>query len=149
MKVSDILRHKAATGAATGGAAVVTIAPGAPVTELLAALAEYGIGALIVVDGDTAVGIASERDVVRRLHERGAALLDATVAEIMTSPLLSCSSHDLVESIAAMMTERRVRHMPVIDDGELVGIVTIGDVVLSRTRQLEQDRRQLERYIAG
>jgi CBS domain-containing protein len=149
MKVSDILRHKAATGADTGGAAVVTIAPGAALTELLAALAEYKIGALIVVEDDTAVGIASERDVVRRLNERGAALLGATVAEIMTSPLLSCSSHDLVDSVAETMTERRIRHMPVIDDGKLVGIVTIGDVVLSRTRQLEQDRRQLEQYITG
>jgi CBS domain-containing protein len=149
MKVSDILRHKSAIGVGTGGATVVTIAPGAPLTELLDMLAEYNIGALIVVDGDTAVGIVSERDVVRRLNERGAALLDATVAEIMTSPVLSCSSHDLVESVAATMTERRVRHMPVIDDGKLVGIVTIGDVVLSRTRQLEQDRRQLEQYITG
>ena len=149
MKVSDILRHKAAIGAATGGAKVVTIAPDAPVTDLLAALAEYKIGALIVVDGETAVGIASERDVVRRLNERGAALLDATIGEVMTSPVLSCSSHDLVDSVAATMTERRVRHMPVIDDGKLVGIVTIGDVVLSRTRQLEQDRRQLEQYITG
>jgi CBS domain-containing protein len=149
MKVSDILRHKAATGAAAGGETVVTIAPDAPLTELLAALAEYKIGALIVVDGDTAVGIASERDVVVHLNERGAALLDATVAEVMTSTLLSCSSHDLVDSVAATMTERRVRHMPVIDDGKLVGIVTIGDVVLSRTRQLEQDRKQLEQYITG
>jgi len=149
MNVSDILRHKAATGAATGGATVVKIAPGAPLTELLAALAEYKIGALIVVDGDSAVGIASERDVVRRLNDRGAAVLEATVAEIMTSPVLSCSSHDLVDSVAATMTERRIRHMPVIDDGKLVGIVTIGDVVLSRTRQLEQDRRQLEQYISG
>ena len=149
MRVSDILGHKVAAGAAAGGATVVTIAPGAPLTELLAALAEYKIGALVVVDGDTAVGIASERDVVRRLNERGAALLDATVAEVMTSPLLSCSSHELVESVAATMTERRIRHMPVIDDGKLVGIVTIGDVVLSRTRQLEEDRRQLEHYITG
>jgi len=149
MKVSDILRHKVATGVATGGAAVVTIAPDAPLTELLGALAEYNIGALIVVDGDTAVGIASERDVVRRLNERGAALLGDTVAEVMTSPLLSCSAHDPVDSVAATMTERRIRHMPVLDDGSLVGIVTIGDVVLSRTRQLEQDRSQLEQYITG
>jgi CBS domain-containing protein len=149
MNVSDVLRHKAAVGPAAGGATVVTIAPGAPLTELLAALAEYKIGALVVVDGDVAVGIVSERDVVRHLNERGAALLDATVAEVMTAPVHSCSSHDLVETVAATMTERRIRHMPVIDDGKLVGIVTIGDVVLSRTRELEQDRRQLEHYITG
>jgi CBS domain-containing protein len=149
MRVSDILHHKTVTGVPTSGAKVVTIAPGAPVTELLAALAEYGIGALIVVDGATVVGIVSERDVVRRLNDRGAAVLDATVAEIMTSPVLSCSSHDLVDAVATSMTESRIRHMPVIDDGKLEGIVTIGDVVLSRTRQLEQDRRQLEQYITG
>lgn len=146
MKISDILRHKAT---ASGSAAVVTIAPGAPVTALLAELAEHKIGALVVVDGDTVVGIVSERDVVRRLNERGAAILEATVGEIMTSPVLSCTSRDSVDSVATTMTESRIRHMPVIGNGTLDGIVTIGDVVLSRTRQLEQDRRQLEQYITG
>ena len=149
MKVSDIIHHKTVTVATTGGPTVVTIAPGAAVTEVLARLAEHKIGALVVVDGATVVGIVSERDVVRRLNDRGAAVLDATVAEIMTSPILSCSPHDLVETVANIMTERRIRHMPVIDQGKLAGIVTIGDVVLSRTRQLEQDRRQLEQYITG
>ena len=149
MKISDILRHKATTSATTAGATVVTIGPDGAVTALLAALAEHRIGALVVVDGDTVVGIVSERDVVRRLNDHGAAILDATVADIMTSPVLSCSSHDSVDSVAAAMTERRIRHMPVIDDGRLDGIVTIGDVVLSRTRQLEQDRNQLEQYITG
>ena len=148
MRISDILRHKATTS--TGSSAtVVTITPSGAVTELLAALAEHSIGALVVVDGDTVVGIVSERDVVRRLNDRGAAILDATVADIMTSPVLSCSSQDSVEGVASTMTERRIRHMPVIDDGTLEGIVTIGDVVLSRTRQLEQDRHQLEQYITG
>lgn len=145
MKISDILRHKSKTA----GPSVVTIAPTGAVTELLAALAEHRIGALVVVDADAVVGIVSERDVVRRLNDRGAAVLEATVADIMTSPVLSCSSQDSVESVAATMTERRIRHMPVIDDGTLDGIVTIGDVVLSRSRQLEQDRNQLEQYITG
>ena len=145
MKISDILRHESGTGVPS----VVTIAPTGSVTELLAALAEHGIGALIVVDADAVVGIVSERDVVRRLNDRGAAILEATVADIMTSPVLSCSSEDSVDSVAATMTERRIRHMPVIDDGTLDGIVTIGDVVLNRSRQLEQDRNQLEQYITG
>lgn len=145
MKISDILRHKATTS----GATVVTIAPTGPVKDLLAALAEHNIGALVVVDGDTVVGIVSERDIVRRLNDRGASILDAAIADIMTSPVLSCSSKDSVDSVAATMTERRIRHMPVIDDGTLDGIVTIGDVVLSRTHQLEQDRSQLEQYITG
>ncbi|MDT4944342.1 MAG: hypothetical protein QOH14_1075 [Pseudonocardiales bacterium] len=145
MKISDILRHKADTS----GSTVVTIAPTGAVTELLAQLAEHNIGALVVVEGSGVVGIVSERDVVRRLNERGASILEATVADIMTSTVVSCSSQDSVDSVAATMTERRIRHMPVIDDGELTGIVTIGDVVLSRTRQLEQDRSQLEHYITG
>jgi CBS domain-containing protein len=145
MKISDILRHKATTS----GSAVVTIAPTGAVTELLAQLAEHKIGALVVLDGDAVGGIVSERDVVRRLNERGAAILEATVADIMTTDVVSCSSHDSVDSVAETMTERRIRHMPVIDAGALIGIVTIGDVVSSRMRQLEQDRGQLEQYITG
>jgi CBS domain-containing protein len=146
MNISDILRHKATTR----GVAVVTIEPGGTVKELLATLAEYSIGALVVVgEAGQVVGIVSERDIVRRLDEHGASILDGTVADIMTTPVLSCGSQDSVDSVAATMTERRIRHMPVIDDGTLDGIVTIGDVVLSRTRQLEQDRSQLEQYIPG
>jgi CBS domain-containing protein len=149
MNISDILRHKATAGAANKGAPVVTIGPSGAVKDLLAKLAEHGIGALVVVDGPKVVGIVSERDIVRRLNDPGASILDGTVADIMTSPVLSCTSQDSVDSVAATMTERRIRHMPVIDDGKLDGIVTIGDVVLNRTRQLEQDRSQLEQYITG
>jgi CBS domain-containing protein len=141
VKISDILRHK--------GAAVVTIAPTETVTALLAALAAHNVGALVVLDGDRVVGVVSERDVVRRLAEHGPSLLDAAVAQIMTTDVFACSSKDSVDSIAATMTERRVRHMPVIDDDTMVGIVSIGDVVLSRIRQLETDRGQLEQYIVG
>lgn len=76
-------------------------------------------------------------------------MLEAEVGEIMSTSVVSCSSKDTVDSIAATMTERRIRHMPVIDDGQLVGIVSIGDVVSSRIRQLETDRGQLEQYIVG
>ncbi len=141
MKISDILRHK--------GSDVVTAAPGDPVKALLAMLSRHNIGALLVCEGDRVAGIVSERDVVRRLHERGAAVLDSTVGDIMTTEVVSCSAGDTVDSVAETMTERRIRHMPVIDGGALVGIVTIGDVVLSRTRQLEQDRSRLEQYITG
>jgi CBS domain-containing protein len=148
VNISDILRHKSAdTGA--GGGAVVTTAPGETVTALLAALAEHNVGALVVCQDDKVVGIVSERDVVRRIAERGAEVLDATVEQIMSTTVVSCSSKDAVDSIAETMTERRIRHMPVIDDGRLVGIISIGDVVSSRIRQLEIDRGQLEQYIAG
>jgi CBS domain-containing protein len=145
LKISDILRHKNATSRA----AVVTIAPSDTVSELVAALAEHNVGALIAVDGDRVVGIVSERDVVRRIAEQGPAVLDAAVESIMTTSVVSCSSGDAVDSIAETMTERRIRHMPVIDDNELVGVISIGDVVSSRIRQLETDRGQLEQYISG
>jgi CBS domain-containing protein len=141
MKISDILRHK--------GATVATIEPGSSVTDLLATLAEHNIGALVVADSGIVIGIASERDIVRRLHTAGTSMLSATVGEIMSSPVVSCQSSDDVDTIAAEMTERRIRHMPVIDGGSLVGIVSIGDVVLSRMRQLEHDRGHLEHYISG
>lgn len=145
MHISDILRYKQSAGRAE----IDTIAPTETVTTLLSSLAQHDVGALIVVDGHRVLGIVSERDIVRRIAEHGATLLDAPVSQIMTTSVLSCSSQDSVDSIAETMTERRVRHMPVIDDGELVGIVSIGDVVSSRIRQLEQDRGQLEHYISG
>jgi CBS domain-containing protein len=144
VNISDILRYK--------GADVITTKADETVQTLLARLAEHNVGALLVVDGGTGgevIGVVSERDVVRRLAERGADLLDATVEQIMTAVVVSCSSHDSIDSVAETMTERRVRHMPVIDNGRLVGIVSIGDVVSSRIRQLEKDRGQLEHYISG
>lgn len=145
LKIADILRHKNSTTRV----GVVTIAPTDRVTELVAALAEHNVGALIAVDGDRVVGIVSERDVVRRIAEQGPGVLDAAVSTIMTTSVLSCSSEDLVDSIAETMTQKRIRHMPVIDGTELVGVVSIGDVVSSRIRQLETDRGQLEQYISG
>jgi CBS domain-containing protein len=145
LKISDILRHKTATSPK----GVVTIAPSDTVTQLVAALAEHNVGALIAVDGDRVVGIVSERDVVRRIAEQGAAVLDLAISSIMTTSVVSCSSEDSVDSIAETMTQRRIRHMPVIDGSELVGVVSIGDVVSSRIRQLETDRGQLEQYISG
>ena len=141
--IADILRHKESFA----GGGTVTLAPDATVAELAGTLTEHRIGAVIVVDGAAVAGIVSERDVVRHLAAGGS--LDRPIAEIMTTAVVSCHPDDPVESIAETMTERRIRHMPVLDDGRLVGIVSIGDVVSSRIRQLEQDRGQLEQYIAG
>lgn len=149
MRISDILRNKPAHP----GSEVVTIPPDGLVRELLARLADHRIGAIVVVEGDPESGevrgIVSERDVVRNLHSRGADVLDLEVAQIMTRQLYTCEPGDDIDSIATTMTERRIRHMPVIEQGRLVGIVSIGDVVSSRMRQLEQDRGQLEQYISG
>ncbi|MDQ6849765.1 MAG: CBS domain-containing protein [Actinomycetota bacterium] len=145
MLISNILRHKSAGK----GAAVVTIAPTETIVALLAVLAEHRIGAVVAVDGDRVAGIVSERDVVRRLHQRGADVLEATVSDIMTSPVVTCAPDDSVNGVATLMTDRRFRHMPVLDHDRLVGIVSIGDVVSSRMRGLEQDREHLEQYITG
>ncbi|MBN9619048.1 MAG: CBS domain-containing protein [Actinobacteria bacterium] len=139
------MRHKQKTDAAS----VITIAPSDSVTALLDSLAVHNIGAVVAVEGGRPVGIVSERDIVRRIAERGRDVLDATVDSIMTRDVVSCGSGDSVDSIAETMTERRIRHMPVIDGDVLVGIVSIGDVVSSRMRQLEHDRGQLEQYISG
>jgi CBS domain-containing protein len=141
MKIADILRHK--------GDDIMTIAPTDTVATLLASLAEHNVGALVVVDGDRVAGIVSERDVVRAAARDGAAVLDHPVSQLMTTQVLSCASSDPVASIAATMTDRRIRHMPVIDDGELAGIVSIGDVVSSQIRQLEHEREHLEQYISS
>jgi CBS domain-containing protein len=141
MLISDILKFK--------GSDVVTVGPDSTVTELLATLAERNIGAVVVTRGEAVVGIVSERDIVRRLNDGGPQILDGSVEQIMTTSVIACASSDPLEQVATAMTDKRVRHLPVIDGGRLAGIVTIGDVVLSRTRQLEADRQQLENYITG
>ena len=125
------------------------MAPELSVSGLLEDLARHNVGAMVVVDETgTLVGIVSERDVVRGLDERGAELLHVPVAQIMTSRVVTCGPNEAVDSLAATMTERRIRHMPVVEDGRLVGIVSIGDVVRSRIEQLESHQEQLESYIA-
>ena len=111
MRISDVLRSK--------GSSVATVDPGISVSGLIAELARHNVGAMVVVENDDVVGIVSERDVVRQIHERGAELLNARVAEIMTSSVFTCLPTDSVDSLAATMTERRIRHMPVVVDGRL------------------------------
>ena len=127
-------------------------APSRTVGEILRAnvLTRFNalIGALVVVDRGQVVGIVSERDVVRHLHAHGANLLLRRVADLMTKDVVSCTPDATVDSLAETMTKRRIRHMPVVVDGRLMGILSIGDVVKSRISQLESDRQQLESYIA-
>jgi CBS domain-containing protein len=143
MKVAAILDRK--------GHDVHTVPPGATVAEVSRMLSAHRVGALVVSDdGEVVVGIVSERDVVRHLHARGGALLDASVSEIMTTVVATCRPADTVEALSVTMTERRIRHVPVLDDDDrLTGIVSIGDVVKSRIGQLEEHREQLEAYING
>ncbi|WP_309647574.1 CBS domain-containing protein [Nocardioides sp.] len=140
MHIGDILQAKSSQD-------VVTIAPGAGVRELLASLAEHNIGALIVsADGTSLDGIVSERDVVRHLHSDGT-VINNTVDAIMTSVVETCSSGDDLDGVMQTMTERRFRHIPVVDDGTLVGIISIGDVVKHKIGQLTFERDQLDHYV--
>jgi CBS domain-containing protein len=128
---------------------VATVGPDVTVTELLGELAAHNVGALPVVKDDNIIGIVSERDVVRRLHAGGAALLQAKVSDIMTTEVTTCGPGDDVSDLAAVMTSRRFRHLPVVVDGRLAGIVSIGDLVKARIDLLESERAQLQSYIAG
>ena len=141
MRIADVLRGK--------GATVATVGPTATVAELVATLSSYNVGAMPVVDGGRLVGIVSERDVVRRLHADGAALLGSRVADIMTPDVTTCAPGDLVADLARVMTAGRFRHLPVVEGGELVGIVSIGDLVKARIDLLESEREQLQSYIAS
>ncbi|QIS20287.1 CBS domain-containing protein [Nocardia terpenica] len=142
MRISEVLRKK--------GADVVTIAPDASVRDLLEVLAEHNVGAVVVsTDGLALDGIVSERDIVRRLHRLGAELLDRPVADIMTAVVHTCSPDDRVESLRATMTEHRVRHLPVLLNGRMVGIVSIGDVVKNAISELQTEREHLVQYLHG
>jgi CBS domain-containing protein len=126
---------------------VVTVMPDATVRELLALLAEHNIGALVVsTDGSSVDGIVSERDVVRRLHEDDA-VLEAPVSSIMSAEVETCEGHHTVDELMRVMTERRFRHVPVVENGRLTGIVSIGDVVKSRMSELQFERDQLDSYV--
>jgi CBS domain-containing protein len=127
---------------------VATIDGAETVRAALAVFARLGIGALVVSsDGQHIDGIVSERDVARGLHERGADLLDETVSAVMTSDVRTCGPQASVHELARMMTDHRMRHIPVLEDGVLVGIVSIGDVVKARLDELESERAQLVDYI--
>jgi CBS domain-containing protein len=139
MRIADVLRSK--------GGSVVTINPDATVTELLAGLASHNIGAMVVTGPDGVAGIVSERDVVRQLHANGASVLSQPVSNIMTAVVSTCSKSDTVDSLTMLMTENRVRHVPVVEDGKLIGIVSIGDVVKTRMEELETEHEQLQSYI--
>jgi CBS domain-containing protein len=139
MRISDVLTSKPGE--------VVTIRPDATVRDLLGLLAQHNIGAVVVsADGGAVDGIVSERDIVRRLAESDA-VLDGTVDEIMTSDVQTCEPDVPVDDLRQLMTERRIRHVPVVSDGTLVGIISIGDVVKSSIGQLQFERDQLDTYL--
>ena len=141
MKIVDVMRSRGTTD-------VVTVQPTQTVTELLSVLAEHGIGAVVVsADGASVDGIVSERDIVRKLNERGAEVLQSSVSEIMTTDVHTCTGEDALEQVAVLMTQQRVRHLPVLRSESLFSIVSIGDVVKFRIEQLQAERDHLVEYI--
>jgi CBS domain-containing protein len=142
MRISDILRGK--------GEKVVTVTPDTNVERLLAVLAEHKIGAAVVSrEGSTVDGIVSERDVVRALAMRGASVLGEPVTAIHTADVQTIAPDAALADVERLMTERRFRHVPVVTDGRLRGIVSIGDVVKRRIDELETERTTLTEYITG
>jgi CBS domain-containing protein len=142
MLISDVLRVK--------GTQVITVIPDTTVRQLVAILAEHRIGALVVShDGIAVDGIVSERDVVQALARRGAAVMSAKVTAIYTAQVHTVTPQSPIEDVMRMMTERRVRHAPVVADGRLQGIVSIGDVVKIRLDELQAERTALTDYITG
>jgi CBS domain-containing protein len=142
MRISDVLRVK--------GAQVVTVTPDTTVQGLLAVLAGHRIGAAVVSrDGASVDGIVSERDIVRAFAKRGAAVMSEPVTAIYTAEVHTITPDTSLDEVMRMMTERRVRHAPVVTDGALRGIVSIGDVVKNRIDELETERAHLTDYITG
>ena len=141
MNVATILKMK--------GSDVATARADASVMEIVKDLAEHGVGAMVIVDDDGHVtGIISERDVVRAISKRGNEALTAPTSEVMTHDVVTCSEEDTVADLMEQMTDGRFRHLPVIVNGKLGGIVSIGDVVKQRIAEAEQEAAAMRAYIA-
>ena len=143
MLVQQILKSKADQG-------VVTVQPGTSLQDAAKILSDKRIGTVVISrDGTTPDGILSERDIVRELGIHGAECLARNVDDVMTKKLITCTLEATADSVLSTMTERRFRHMPVMQDGKMVGIVTLGDVVKSRLNELRMEKDALEGMIMG
>ena len=142
MNVAGILKEK--------GSDVATVAADAPLIDVAQTLATKRIGALVVTgEKDEIAGILSERDVVRAISRQGAKALHSTVADFMTTPVVTCSPDDSVTGLMTTMTENRFRHLPVVENGQLSGIISIGDVVKWRIAEAEFEAEEMKRYISS
>lgn len=141
MTVKSILDDK--------GRDVVILRPEAKITDAMRVLSEKKIGAIVVTDEDGRIcGIISERDIVKRISDEGAAALDHLVSEVMTKRVKTCNEHHTVNQVMEIMTRGRFRHLPVEKDGKLDGIISIGDVVKRRIEDVEREADQIRNYIA-
>jgi len=140
MTVSRIINEK--------GRNVVTVAPEASLAEIAAILSEKRIGAILVIEKEAIRGIVSERDIVRALAKHGSEALRKLAAECMTTKVVTCRPEDTIHDVMQKMTAGRFRHLPVVQDGKLAGIVSIGDVVKRRIEEVEREADQIREYIA-
>lgn len=141
MQVSVVLQTK--------GSEVVTVPTGASIADVAAVLSTRRIGAVVVTDdGASIAGVLSERDIVRALARDGGAVLDAAASSLMTAEVVTCEPDTTLDSLMATMTERRIRHVPVLVDGRLEGLVSIGDVVKHHIATLEHETQAMHDYIA-
>lgn len=142
MSISTIL--------ATKGSLVSTISATTTVIDIVRMLREKRIGAVLVTDRDgNVIGVVSERDIVRGLADQGADVLASPALQIMTSPVVTCAPHDTVQAAMTLMTSRRIRHLPVMADGKLCGLVSIGDLVKHRIEAAEMEAESLKEYITS
>jgi CBS domain-containing protein len=139
MTVKEILEHK--------GTDVITVDVHTTVNELGRLLTRKNIGAALVMEGMRLAGVVSERDIVQSLAARGVEVLDWAVSELMRMPVITCGPDEPVNNVMATMTERRIRHVPVVHEGRLVGLVSIGDVVKHRLQEIEAEAQSLRDYI--
>jgi CBS domain-containing protein len=131
----------------TKGHQIVSVEPNAPLSGAVKLLSERRIGAVLVMSGGRIEGILSERDIVRVLGERGASVLDEPVSTVMTRKVVSCREKDTVASIMEQMTSGKFRHLPVVEDDKVVGLISIGDVVKWRVKEYESEQEALQNYI--
>ncbi len=131
------------------GRNVYAISPGEPVLAAIRAMAEHGIGALLVLDGDALVGVISERDYARKIILNNRSSSDTPVRDVMTPTIITVSPADSVDTCMRLCTDSRVRHLPVVDGGKVVGVVSIGDLVKAVISEQGVQIEQLQRYIAG
>lgn len=141
MYVRDILKNK--------GSDIISVNASDPISKVLSLMADNQIGAVLVTgEGGKIAGIISERDIVKAMKGHGETIFKKSVGDLMTTDVVTCSSKDSIAAIMGMMTSQRFRHVPVVDDGKLVGLISIGDVVKSRIEEAEAEAEALRQYIA-
>jgi len=141
MRVANILTAK--------GDDVISVVPDTNIVDFAKILKSKRIGAILVMEAGSIVGIISERDIARGLPDYGEKILSMPVSDIMTKKVTTCNSDASIDEIMEMMTENRIRHLPVVDDGKLVGFISVGDVVKNRVEELVAEEDQLRSYVSG